>query len=37
VEEYQVELANVTMLELIVTPDKSGGIARASLESMRLS
>ena len=37
VEEYQVELANVTMLELIVTPDKSGGIARASLKSMRLS
>jgi len=37
VEEYQVELANVTILELIVTPDKSGGIARASLKSMRLS
>jgi hypothetical protein len=37
VEEYQVELANVTMLELVITPDKSGGIARASLKSMRLS
>jgi hypothetical protein len=37
VEQYQVELANVTILELIVTPDKSGGIARASLKSMRLS
>jgi hypothetical protein len=37
VEEYQIELANVTVLELIVTPDKSGGIARASLKSMRLS
>ena len=37
VEEYQVELSNVTVLELIITPDTSGGSARASLKSMRLS
>jgi len=37
VEEYQVELSNVTVLELIITPSVSGGAARASLKSMRLS
>jgi hypothetical protein len=37
VEEYQVELSNVTVLELIVTPNMSGGTARASLKSLRLS
>ena len=37
VEEYQVELSNVTVLELIIVPDMSGGAARASLKSMRLS
>jgi hypothetical protein len=37
VEEYQVELSNVTVLELIITPNMSGGLARASLKSMRLS
>ena len=37
VEEYQVELSNVTALELIITPNMSGGDARASLKSMRLS
>jgi hypothetical protein len=37
VEEYQVELSNVTVLELIVVPNMSGGAARASLKSMRLS
>jgi hypothetical protein len=36
VEEYQVELSNVTVLELIITPNTSGGAARASLKSMRL-
>ena len=37
VEEYQVELSNVTVLELIITPNMSGGAARASLKSLRLS
>jgi hypothetical protein len=37
VEEYQVELSNVTLLELIVVPNISGGTDRASLTSLRLS
>jgi hypothetical protein len=37
VEEYQVELSNVTELELIIVPNMSGGTARASLKSLRLS
>ena len=37
VEEYQVELASVTVLELIIVPNVSGGSARASLKSLRLS
>src|SRR6266852_7475172 len=37
VEEYQVELSDVTVLELIIVPDNSGGTARASLKSLRLS
>ena len=37
VEEYQVELASVTILELIIVPNVSGGSARASLKSLRLS
>jgi hypothetical protein len=37
VEEYQVEFSNVSVLELIITPSVSGGAARASLKSMRLS
>src|SRR2546425_12703375 len=36
VEEYQVELSDVTTLELIIVPDNSGGAARASLKSLRL-
>jgi len=36
-EEYQVELPNVTILELILVPSTSGGPARASLKSLRLS
>jgi hypothetical protein len=36
-EEYQVELSNATVLELIIVPDISGGSARASLKSLRLS
>src|SRR5207253_7911691 len=30
VEEYQVELSNVTVLELIIVPNMSGGAARGS-------
>src|SRR2546426_617986 len=37
VEEYQVELSDVTTLELIVVPDNSRGAARASLKNLRLS
>ena len=37
VEQYQVELSNVTVLELTVVPNTSGGSARASLKSLRLS
>ena len=37
VEEYQVDLANVTVLELIIVPNMGGGTARASLKSLRLS
>jgi hypothetical protein len=37
VEEYQVELASVTVLELIIVPNVSGGSARAWLKSLRLS
>jgi len=37
VEEYRVELSDVTVLELVIMPDISGGAARASLKSLRLS
>ena len=37
VEEYQVELSAVAVLELIINPNISGGVARASLKSLRLS
>jgi hypothetical protein len=37
VEEYQVELLDVTVLELVIVPNNSGGAARASLKSLRLS
>jgi len=37
VEEYRAELSNVTVLELIIVPDRSRGTARASLKSLRLS
>ena len=36
-EEYQIELLDVTVLELKIVPDMSGGTARASLKSLRLS
>ena len=37
IEDYTVELSGVTMVELIIVPDKSGGGARASLASLRLA
>ena len=37
VEEYHVELSEVTVLELIITPDISGEMARASVKSLRVS
>jgi len=37
VEEYEVELSNITVLELIIVPNISGGTARASLQRLRLS
>ncbi len=37
VEEYQVELSNVTILELTIVPNTSGGTAHASLKNLRLS
>jgi len=37
VEEYKVELSGVTVLELVIVADVSGGAARASLNSLRLS
>ncbi len=37
IEEYQVELSDVTVLELVIVPDNSRGTARASLKSLRLS
>ena len=37
VEEYQVELAKVTVLELVIKPNIGGGLAIASLKNLRLS
>ena len=37
IEEYRLELSDVTILELTIVPDISGGTARASLKSLRLS
>ena len=37
VEDYRVELAGVTVLELAIVPDKSGGESRASLAQWRLA
>ena len=37
-EDYRVELSDVTVLELVIVPDKSRGVAaRASLKSLRLA
>src|ERR1700732_3325582 len=37
VEEYQVDLYDVNVLELVIKPDIGGGVARASLKALRLS
>ena len=37
VEQYQVDLHNVNVLELVIKPDVAGGVARASLKNLRLS
>jgi hypothetical protein len=37
VEDYRVELAGVTVIELAIVPDKSGGESRASLAQWRLA
>jgi len=37
VEDYTVDLSDVTVLELNIVPDKGGGAAHASLESLRLA
>ena len=37
VEEYSVDLLNVTVMELEIVPDKSSGEAQASLSSLRLA
>jgi len=37
IEDYQVELSDVTVIELLVVPDNRRGAARASLKSLRLA
>jgi hypothetical protein len=37
VEQYQVDLYNVEVLELVIRPEIGGGVARASLKNLRLS
>ena len=37
VEDYRVNLEGVSVLELLIIPDISGGNARASLEELRLA
>jgi hypothetical protein len=37
VEEYQVDLSNLTVLELVMRPNNGGRLARASLMNLRLS
>src|SRR5581483_1349662 len=37
IEQYRVELSDVTVLELVIVPDISRGAARASLKNLRLS
>jgi hypothetical protein len=37
IEDYQVELVNVTVLELVIVPDNRQRAVRASLNSLRLA
>ena len=37
VEEYRVELSDVSVHELTITPDLAGGMARTSLNSLAVS
>ena len=37
IEEYRVEISDVSVLELVIVPDISRGAARASLKSLRVS
>jgi len=37
IEDYAVDLSNVTLLDLTIEPDKENGKARASLSSLRLA
>lgn len=37
IEEYSVQLSDVALVELTIMPDITGGAARASLKSLRLS
>ena len=37
IEEYRVEISDVTVLELVIVPDISRGSARASLKRLRVS
>jgi hypothetical protein len=37
IEKYQVDFSNVTLLELVIKPNISGGLDRASLKNLRLS
>ena len=36
IEEYQLGISDITVLELIITPEVSHGTARASIKSIRL-
>jgi len=37
IEDYQVDLASVKVLELVIVPDIGGGNMYASLENLRLA
>ena len=37
IEEYRVDLSDVTVLELVIVPNIGGGATRASLKTLRLS
>jgi hypothetical protein len=37
IEDYEVDLVGLTVLEIVISPDISGGPARASIAELRLS